>query len=299
MMSSELKSVAAPAKINLSLRVQHRRADGYHELETMMVPLDLADQLTLQRIDGPDGRFEFTCSEADVPSDDKNLVVQAIRRLGEAHGPFPAMRWHLEKRIPHGAGLGGGSSDAAAALRAANDWLGLGLSLTALHAVAAEIGSDVPFFLHGSAGICRGRGELIDPRPDFQPCLPVLLIKPPFPVPTPWAYQQWASAPMLPGVSYDAQSVTGADGTALTLINDLERPVFAKHLLLADMKMWLLNRPEVAAALMSGSGSTVFAVLHDASPADSLRSALTDEFGPFLWMWQGIAGPASAPHDAA
>jgi len=297
MTSLDSVTVAAPAKINLSLRVQRRRDDGYHELETLMVPLELADQLSLHRVDGPPGQMEFSCSEADIPGDDRNLVVRALQQLGQAHRPLPALRVHLKKHIPHGAGLGGGSSDAAAALRTVNEWLGLGVPPDVMQAVAASLGSDVPFFLQGGAGWCRGRGELIDPRPDLHPQLPVLLVKPPFPVPTPWAYQQWRDAPALPGISYDAQMITGADGHPLALVNDLERPVFAKHLLLADMKMWLLARPEVAAALMSGSGSTLFAVLHSPSQAGSLRAALTDEFSPFLWTWQGIAGPAPSAGD--
>lgn len=286
-MTTDSLTLAAPAKINLSLRVQRRREDGYHELETLMVPLELADRLTLARVEGPPGAIEFSCTDPEVPGDAGNLVMKALALLAEAHGPLPAMRVHLEKSVPHGAGLGGGSSDAAAALRGANELLGLGLSPESVHDLAARLGSDVPFFLHGCPCVCRGRGELIDPQPERQPRVLVLLIKPPFPVPTPWAYQQWATAPTLPGITYEPQSVIGADGIPLTLVNDLERPVFAKHLILADIKMWLLGRPEVAAAFMSGSGSTMVAVLRSPEPALDLRAALTAEFGPCLWLWQG------------
>lgn len=283
-------TLTAPAKINLSLRVLRRRDDGFHELETLMVPIGLADRLSLERVGGPDGSIDFSCTDPEVPADDHNLVVKALRLLGEKGGPLPALRVHLEKVVPHGAGLGGGSSDAAAALRGANDLLGLGLPVSTLHDLAARLGSDVPFFLYGGACECRGRGEIIEPRPGIRPRLPVLLLKPPFPVPTPWAYQQWATAPALPGISYAPQSVDTGDGRSLTLMNDLERPVFAKHMVLADMKMWLLARPEVAAALMSGSGSTMMAVLRSADPAASLQAAATAEFGASLWQWQGMAG---------
>jgi 4-diphosphocytidyl-2-C-methyl-D-erythritol kinase len=289
-MAPDSLTLAAPAKINLSLRVWRRRDDGFHELETLMVPLGLADQLTLGRVGGPPGTVDFSCTDPGVPADASNLVMKALVLLAEAQGPLPALRVHLEKSIPHGAGLGGGSSDAAAALLGANDLLGLGLTSGGLHDLAARLGSDVPFFLLGGAALCRGRGELIEPRPGWRPRLPVLLIKPPFPVPTPWAYQQWSSAPVLPDIAYGAQTVTGADGAPITLVNDLERPVFAKHLLLADLKMWLLARPEVAAALMSGSGSTMVAVLRTAEPANELLAAVTAEFGPRLWLWQGMAG---------
>jgi 4-diphosphocytidyl-2-C-methyl-D-erythritol kinase len=255
-----------------------------------MVPIGLADRLSLERVGGVDGVIQFSCTDPEVPADESNLVVKALRMIGEAVGPLPSLRVHLEKSIPHGAGLGGGSSDAAAALRGANDLLGLGLPVTTLHDLAARLGSDVPFFLHGGACECRGRGEIIEPRPDFRLRLPVLLLKPPFPVPTPWAYQQWATAPGLPGISYAPQLVGTVEGCALTLVNDLERPVFAKHLVLADMKMWLLARPEVAAALMSGSGSTMIAVLRSAEPATTLEAAAAAEFGASLWQWQGMAG---------
>jgi len=289
-MARDALTLAAPAKINLSLRVLHRREDGFHELETLMAPLGLADHLTLGRAAGPPGAINFSCTDPEVPSDARNLVMQALALLAEAHGPLPALRVHLEKSIPHGAGLGGGSSDAAAALQGANDLLGLGLAFGDLEELAARLGSDVPFFLHRCVGVGRGRGELIEPRPEQRPALPVLLIKPPFPVPTPWAYQQWAAAPALPGIPYAPQTVIGADGAPLTLINDLERPVFAKHLLLADIKLWLMARPEVAAALMSGSGSTMVAVLRSPEPAAGLKAAVAAEFGPWSWLWQGVAG---------
>jgi len=289
-MTSVPLTLTAPAKINLSLRVLRRRDDGFHELETLMVPIGLADRLTLERMAGPAGALEFSCSDPEVPGDDGNLVVQALRKLGDTRGPLPALRVHLEKHIPHGAGLGGGSSDAAAALRGGNALLGLGLPPSTLRELASQLGSDVPFFLEGGACDCRGRGEIIEPRTTWRWQLPVLLLKPPFPVPTPWAYRQWATAPALPGVAYAPQALPVPDGSPLFLVNDLERPVFAKHLVLADMKMWLLDRPEVAGALMSGSGSTLIAVLRSSGPATDLVAAAVAEFGDSLWHWQGMAG---------
>ncbi|MFN0128299.1 MAG: 4-(cytidine 5'-diphospho)-2-C-methyl-D-erythritol kinase [Verrucomicrobiales bacterium] len=289
-MAALTHSLSAPAKINLSLRVLGRRGDGFHELETVMVPLGLADGLTMERMGGPDGVIEFSCTDAEVPGDESNLVIKALRAIESECGRLPALRVKLEKAIPHGAGLGGGSSDAAAALAGVNDWLALGLAQETLHRLAAGLGSDVPFFLHGSAAICRGRGEVIEPLPDRGPRLPVLLVKLPFPVPTPWAYGQWGSAPCLPDVVYDPQVIAGAGGREIVLVNDLERPVFAKHLVLATLKMWLLERPEVAAALMSGSGSTVFAVLRSPEPAQGVQAAVREAFGPCLWLWQGETG---------
>ncbi len=275
-------TVSAPAKVNLWLRILGRRADGYHDLDTRMVTTTLADELTLTLLDAPTGTVRFTCSDESLPVDDSNLVVKALSALAEAAGPLPAVSIHLEKVVPHGAGLGGGSSDAAAALTAANALLHLGLPPDRLAEIAASIGSDVPFFLDGGAADCRGRGEIVVPVPDFRPRLPILLIKPPFPVPTPWAYQQWRESEEIAGISYAPQPFPWG-----SLVNDLERPVFAKHLVLADLKMWLLQRPEVAGALMSGSGSTTFALLRDDAPASDLIAAVKAEYGADVWIWQG------------
>jgi 4-diphosphocytidyl-2-C-methyl-D-erythritol kinase len=118
-----------------------------------------------------------------------------------------------------------------------------------------------------------------------MPGFPVLLVKLPFAVPTAWAYREWRDSKEIPGVRYDPQRLACGE-----LVNDLERPVFAKHLVLADLKTWLLGRAEVLGALMSGSGSTVFAVLRDASPTTALVKSLRGEFDPELWAWQGVAG---------
>ncbi len=283
--------LTASAKINLWLRVLRRREDGFHEIDTRMLSLDLADTLTLERTGDAPGTVGFTCSDPTLPTDGANLARQALDRLAAHTGaPLPGLRLHLQKAIPHGAGLGGGSSDAAAVLRGANDVCGLGLSIEALGAIAAGLGSDVSFFLHGGAADCRGRGELVTPVPDFSPRLPLLLAKPPFPVPTPWAYQQWRDSREIPGVPYAPQPLPGSAAAAkppLTLVNDLERPVFAKYLLLAELKTWLLARDEVAAALLSGSGATVFAILREGRLTDALRRDLLAEFGPDTWTWTG------------
>ncbi len=265
----------APAKINLSLLVRGRRDDGFHEIETRMVPISLCDRLEIERSAG--GGLVFTCDDPTVPGDDTNLVVRAARLFCTAAGVSPDLRISLRKVIPHGAGLGGGSSDAATTLLALNDIFAAGFSRARLAELAAEIGSDVAFFIYESAAICRGRGEQVVPE-SFPHRLPLLLIKPPFGVPTPWAYRQWRDSREIPGVSYAAQSFPWGE-----LRNDLERPVFEKHLFLAMLKTWLLAQPETAGALMSGSGATVFAVLREPSAGTSLRARVLAEFGPELW----------------
>jgi len=260
--------ISAPAKINLSLSVLGKRPDGFHEIASHFVAITLADTLTLKPVS--ESGIAFTCSDASLPCDDSNLVLRAARRFYETSGLSPAIRIHLEKAIPHGAGLGGGSSDAAATLRGLNALHGTSL---ALHALAAELGSDVPFFLDGGSALCRGRGEIIEPVA-FPHRLALLLVKPGFGVATPWAYGRWRDSRELPGIPYAPQELPWG-----RLVNDLERPVFEKHLFLATLKRWLLQQPEAEGALMSGSGSTCFAVLRDPGAGPALEARVKAEFG--------------------
>ena len=272
----------APAKLNLSLRVLGKRADGYHEIDTLMVKLPgLTDQLEFRENAG----FVFHCDDPEVPGDEQNLVVKAVRSYAAAAGIACDCAITLKKSIPHGAGLGGGSSDAAATLLGLDQWHAQKLGAARLHELAASLGSDVAFFLADGAARCTGRGEIIEAA-DAPPALRVLLLKPWFGVPTPDAYERWSGSHELPGVCYTAQETGG-----VSLVNDLERPVFAKHRFLAELKQWLLDRRETAAALLCGSGSTVFAVLHDDADAEALAKCARHEIDPGLWHWSGTTGP--------
>ena len=167
----------APAKLNLRLRVLGRRNDGFHEIETLIVALPgLADRLTIEWRSA--GGVVFDCGAAGVPADESNLAVRALRAFEQQFGVRADCRLRLDKRIPHGAGLGGGSSDAAAVLRLLARRFGPVDELE-FASLAAMLGSDVPFFLGSSAAWCRGRGEQIEPAPGI-PALPVLLLKPLF-----------------------------------------------------------------------------------------------------------------------
>ena len=268
--------LSAPAKINLSLEVSGKRPDGFHEIETLMAPISLADTLSIDRTDA--AGVVFTCSDSTLPAGDDNLVVRAASLFFERAKIAPGVRIHLEKRVPHGAGLGGGSSDAATTLTGLNALFGAGFDTAALSAMAAELGSDIPFFVYRSAAVCRGRGELVEPV-EFDHPLPLLLIKPPFGVPTPWAYKHWKDSKELPGIPYRPQYFPWG-----RIVNDLERPVFEKYIFLALLKRWLLAQPEVAGALMSGSGSTMLALLRNAALAAVLRDKALTAFGDGLWM---------------
>jgi 4-diphosphocytidyl-2-C-methyl-D-erythritol kinase len=187
---------------------------------------------------------------------------------------------HIEIRkcIPLGAGLGGGSSDAAAVLLALDAILETRLGVEALEKLAAKLGSDVPFFVRRLPAICRGRGEIIEP---FQvpETLKILLVKPPFGVDTSWAYKVWAASHSL---SWDLEAEQ--DLGWIKVFNSLERPVFEKFLVLPVIKEWLRKQPEVRAAAMSGSGSALFAILHaDGSGSDLERRART-LFGRTFWV---------------
>lgn len=268
----------SPAKLNLSLRVLSKRPDGFHEIETLMVKLPgLADEITIL----PAESFSFTCSDPTLPTDSRNLVVKAVEAIAEKSGQPQHFQIHLEKRIPHGAGLGGGSSNAATVLLALNSQLAQPLSAAELHELAASIGSDVPFFLYAGAAWCRGRGEIIEAAP-APPPLPIVLFKPGFNVSTADAYQDCLEAAPLPGIRYDPFFYE-----VLELVNDLEKPVFAKHRYLAELKDWLQNRRDTKTVLMSGSGSTMIAILRPRGRADNLIYTAHKYFDANLWTWSG------------
>ena len=268
--------VSAPAKINLSFEIRHRRPDGYHEIETLMCPISLFDDVTITKNDASPG-IKFSCNDPTLPSDDGNLVVRAARAYFASVAIEASVEINLRKRIPHGAGLGGGSSDAAATLLALNEMHEQRLTRDQLAELGSEIGSDVPFFIFQSVAVCRGRGERVHPIA-FTKKLRFLLFKPNFGVSTSWAYERWRDSHELREISYAPQNVDG-----IRLVNDLERSVFEKYVFLAQLKMWLRAQPEVGAALMSGSGATLFAILREAADAEALAARAKAELDPELW----------------
>jgi 4-diphosphocytidyl-2-C-methyl-D-erythritol kinase len=268
--------VLAPAKINLSLKILGRRNDGFHELETLIAPISLYDEINIDK--GVAGKgVIFRCDDQSVPQGDDNLVVRAAKAFFETTKIEPAIAIELRKKIPHGAGLGGGSSDAASVLLALNELFETKLSREALAEVAEPIGSDVPFFLFQSAALCTGHGEMVVPR-KLRRRFSILLLKPAFSVSTAWAYSRWQYSREIPAVRYEAHEFADQ-----TFVNDLERPVFEKFVFLAQLKMWLLDQSEVAAALMSGSGSTMFAVMREDADAYRVASCVKAALDPELW----------------
>lgn len=262
----------APAKVNLSLRILGKRDDGYHALRSLMVPLALADEITVVLTPGARA-FSLTCSDASLPTDGSNLALRAAREFCASTGASLGGTIHIEKRIPHGAGLGGGSSDAAAVLRALATHTGFS-DPDALESIAARIGSDVPFFIRCRPAEITGRGENVRSVP-WERDLHLVLVKPPFAVSTPWAYAAWSQ--FRPhGESVELDGVEFA--------NDLEPAVCEKFILLEVLRDWLTAQPTVRVARMSGSGSTMFAVTDGAADADALAASAREFFGPTFFI---------------
>lgn len=265
----------APAKINLSLRVLGRRDDGFHDIQTLMAPISIFDTLEMELTENES--LQFSCSESALETVE-NLVVRAVDLFCGELGFQPSVKIHLKKEVPHGAGLGGGSSDAATTLMGLDHLFQTQLPEAELSRMAAQLGSDTPFFIAQTAAWCSGRGENVRPV-DLPTSIPLLLLKPPFEVPTPWAYQHWRDSKEIPDVDYGPQKFEWGD-----LVNDLERPVFPKYLQLAMMKSWLREQAEVAGSLMSGSGSTVFAILQNKESGMALAERALAQFGTNLWV---------------
>lgn len=262
----------APAKINLTLEVLARREDGYHGVRTVMVPLDLADELAIE----PSDRFSFECNRADLGGPD-NLAVAALRSLGEP----PPVRLQLLKRIPVQAGLGGGSSDAAAVLRAAMegvfgthagaDWIG----------VARRLGSDVPFFLAGTAALVEGTGERITPAGSLPPWH-VLIVKPPVAVSTAAAFAALDDAerptrPRSGSISIAAlTALQRADFTDVEsmLQNDFHDLITATAPEVANA-LKALREAGATNALLAGSGSCVFTLAPERATVEAIEARLS------------------------
>jgi 4-diphosphocytidyl-2-C-methyl-D-erythritol kinase len=261
----------APAKINLYLHILGRRADGFHELETLMAPISLADTLEIEL---GSGGIEFTCSDPSLADAKENLVTRAARLFLDEFKLETRVRVHLEKRIPVGAGLGGGSSDAAATLLALRRLTKIDCTDEKLAELAARLGSDIPFFIYGQPAVCRGRGEIIEPI-TLQSNFHGLLVHPGFGVSTPWAYKTYAQNPQ--------RGEAGRDFDGFTLRNDLEPPAFSKYPWLPTAKKWLRGQAEVLDALMSGSGSSVFALTESRESVADLQRRFLVEFGATIF----------------
>lgn len=280
-------TVASCAKINLTLDVFSKRADGYHSMASVMQAISLADTLHLTPRREPG--IAFTCEAPEafaVPADATNLAVRAARAAldaaAEAGRKIAAgVAIHLVKRIPAQAGLGGGSSNAAAALLGVNALLGLNLDAQTLHALAASLGSDVSFFLTGGTAAARGRGETITPLPD-APTLWLVVVKPEENVSTAWAYGELDAMPNRTShrATKRMEEALRADDSGRLIAwqsNDFELPVFTHFPRLA----WLHDELRMAGALtahLCGSGSALYGVAPDEAAARRIAGLLQSRY---------------------
>ncbi|MEA2339615.1 MAG: 4-diphosphocytidyl-2-C-methyl-D-erythritol kinase [Thermoanaerobaculia bacterium] len=249
--------VNAHAKINWSLRITGKRADGYHDLETLFQTISLHDTLNFTEAD----RLTLTCDDPTIPIDETNLVLRAANAVGA-----PAMKIALHKEIPAGGGLGGGSSDAAATL------IALGKPSPE---IALELGSDVPFFLTGGTAHATGRGEILTPLPRVEG-IPLLLLIPEERVSTARAFAmlQRFSPPL--GIDrYRAMIDDDLLSHATELVNDFEEPIFAMLPMLHTLKTRLYEAGAAWAA-MSGSGATIVGAFRSAEDRDAARERFSD-----------------------
>lgn len=287
----------SPAKINLMLAITGRRADGFHELVSVVAPLAWGDTLTIEVDEKgeqlPSGQFTLTCDDPAVPRDGSNLILKAAQAFRDATGLRGGATFTLTKRIPMGAGLGGGSSNAAVALRALNQLTDGRLSAERLAEVAAGVGSDCALFLRDGPVVMRGRGERVEDLPPSAAARlrgrALLVFKPAFGIPTAWAYGRLAAgAPTsyLPANEAEARLARWSERSAADeagaidelLFNNMEPAAFAKFPAM-PLLLERLQREFGLKARMSGSGSACFVLLPAAAPIDAISAAIRHSWG--------------------
>jgi 4-diphosphocytidyl-2-C-methyl-D-erythritol kinase len=266
--------VWAPAKVNLFLEVFGKRPDGYHEIATLMLAIRRFDTLCIK--EDPSGEIGLHCNRSDLPTGPDNLIVRAARLFQKHAGESRGCRIRLVKRIPLAAGLAGGSSDAAATLLGLNRLWQLGLQGGELEKLGAELGSDVPFFFHLPAAWCTGRGEIVKPA-SFPRPLDLVLLCPNFGCPTAAVYRKVeVPAKPLEGAAVLAAAAAGdAEAIGRQLHNRLQPAAEAIAPKLAEYHERLAAM-NPAGTLLSGSGSTLFAVCRNRDEAKRMAKELRD-----------------------
>ncbi len=278
----------SPCKVNLILNILGQRADGFHELETVMQPVDLCDGMTFERAGTG---LQLTCSNSELPTDSKNLVHRAATAFLAAAKISDGVKIHLQKNLPLAGGIGGGSANAAVTFSALNELFGKPLPLEKLHELAAALGSDVPFFLYEKPALATGRGEKVQTLENF-PALKgkaFFLVHPGFGISTPWSYQNLARFPQdqngTPGRAEKLASHLQAGdlkAAAAEFYNSLEAPAFDKFPVLQLYKEFLRENGALI-SLMSGSGSTTFAIAENLAAAENLAEKFKSQFGDNGW----------------
>ena len=268
----------AYAKLNLSLDVTARREDGFHELAMLMQTVSVSDELTLSLNDS--GRITASCSLHFIPTDERNLAVRAARCYLDAVGEERGVHISLDKSIPVGAGMGGGSADAAAVLRGMNRLFDGRLDRRELEKLACSVGSDVAFCVAGGSALARGRGELLKDLPPLPDCY-IVIAKPDFSISTPELYRKLDSValrrhPDTPGLLTAMQKGQLRE-ICMRMYNVFEDVPDRRMRTVGEIKGALLDHGALG-AMMTGTGSAVFGVFDDAERAEAARAALSREY---------------------
>ena len=276
------KTVLAPAKVNLCLHVLGRRADGYHDLATLMQQVDLRDRLEV--VIGTGSNITVHCPQVKLPPGVENLAARAARLFLQRVGETCSVTIGIEKRIPEAAGLGGGSSDAAAVLRALNDLLRSDLCRSELMVLGRQLGADVPFFLYGKTAWATGVGDRLQGWPGLPP-LWLVLVNPRFAVSTRQIFQNLGLTHHRP-VARIPRFPQGTSALVRLLHNDLEVVTCQHHPVITTIKERLIASG-AEGALMSGSGPTVFGIFEDRGRAERAAESISGDSG---W-WVEVVSP--------
>jgi 4-diphosphocytidyl-2-C-methyl-D-erythritol kinase len=277
-------SLKAAAKINLYLEITANRPDGYHDLVMILQSIDLCDRVDIRKIDID--AIQVLCNNPEVPCDRTNLAYKAAALLQETFPSVGGMEIAIDKRIPMGAGLAGGSANAAAVLVGIDRLWDLGLTESQLCDFAAQLGSDIPFCVGGGTTLATGRGEILSPLPDLTDLVLVICKPRQIAIATAWAYQTFRAQGLLATSQIRDENLSSQIVAAIAsggesaptkigrlLYNDLERVVLPEYPAIAELKNKLLDQ-ECLGAMMSGSGSTVFAIAADLDRAQQIAEAI-------------------------
>ena len=271
------ETIKAPAKINFGLNVVEKRKDGFHNIETIFYPLSLSDTLAFSDSD----KYTFETDNSILKSEKDNLITKAKEILEQFTGKTINVQIHLSKRIPIGAGLGGGSSDAATTLVTLNRLLKLGLDSVELNKLALELGSDVPFFLNPFPSYGTSRGEILE-QIDFKIKESILLINPGIFVSTKWAYEKITpKKPELSLIDYYRRAKLNLDNYSDIIKNSFEKPVINEFQAIGKLKEEICESG-ADFVLMSGSGSSLFGLFSDKEKALEAQTEFRKRFFTYL-----------------
>lgn len=273
----------AYAKVNFGLSILGKRNDGFHEIETVLQQIDLKDEIEVKGTDQQ--KIGFSCDHSDLPVGDSNLCVSAAKLLQQAAKVQKGVRIHLKKTIPIGAGLGGGSSNAAVVLLALNKLWGVDLSVGELQVLASELGSDIPFFILGGTAFATGKGDNLQPAKLTTNNFAFVIIFPEIAVSTKWAYGQLNLSLTIKKKNSNFMSFNDININDVDFVtsckNEFEEVIFVKHPILGEIKRQLYESNALFAS-MSGSGSALYGVFRNEDDAFEVKKQFQERYQTFV-----------------